>query len=202
MIVLHYTAMEGGAGPAIQTLCSPEAQVSCHYVIDEGGELTQLVQDSDRAWHAGRGRWGESDDVNSRSIGIELSNTGVAPFPEPQMDALEDLLRDLMARHGIDPKGVIGHSDCAPGRKIDPGTRFDWRRLALRGLSIWPPSTLPEGSAGTFAAHLRSAGWTAEVDDQTLLSAFRLRFRPWATGPCDAQDAGIARWLAETYPTR
>ncbi|MGB3554333.1 MAG: N-acetylmuramoyl-L-alanine amidase, partial [Jannaschia sp.] len=125
LIVLHYTAMLGGPGPAIKRLCDPATEVSCHYILGEDGTMTRLVPDDCRAWHAGAGRWGGSDDVNSRSLGIELSNDGFSPFPAAQMDALEGLVAGLMARHGIPPQGIIGHSDCAPGRKIDPGARFD-----------------------------------------------------------------------------
>lgn len=199
LIVIHYTAMQGGAGPAIKRLCDPATEVSCHYIIDEDGSVTQLVDDHCRAWHAGAGRWGDSDDVNSRSLGIELSNDGFSPFSAPQMDALERLVADLMARHGIPAQGVIGHSDCAPGRKIDPGKRFDWRRMARQGLAIWPPDDLP-APKGDWRANLAHAGWTADTDDDTLLAALRLRFRPWATGPRDTEDDAIATWLAACHP--
>ncbi len=198
LIVIHYTAMPGGPDPAIRHLCDPRGQVSCHYVLAETGGVTRLVPDHLRAWHAGAGRWGGSDDVNSRSLGIELSNDGTSPFPEPQMVALEALLLDLMQRHAIPPKGVIGHSDCAPGRKIDPGPRFDWRRLARRDLSIWPGAT--PAPIATFQDDLRTFGMTAPVDDATALAAFRLRFRPHARGPLDEVDAGMARDLAARFP--
>ena len=94
-----------------------------------------------RAWHAGAGVWGGAEDVNSRSIGIELANAGpldgFPPFPEPQMAALEGLLDAICARWGIPPAGVIAHSDMAPGRKADPGPKFDWRRLARGGRAVW-----------------------------------------------------------------
>ena len=198
LIVLHYTAMPGGPEPAIGRLCDPEAEVSCHYVIGEKGCVARLVPDHLRAWHAGAGRWRGWDDVNSRSLGIELSNDGASPFPAPQMDALAVLLSDLMDRHAISAENVIGHSDCAPGRKIDPGPRFDWRRLALAGLSVWPE---PRGAKpATFHDHARTFGYTAETDDATRLAAFRLRFRPGADGPVDATDAGLAADLADRFP--
>lgn len=198
LIVIHYTAMRGGPGPAIKRLCDPATEVSCHYVVGETGDIARLVPDDRRAWHAGAGRWGGSDDVNSRSLGIELSNDGVSPFPAPQMDALDALLHELVARHGIALKGVIGHSDCAPGRKIDPGPRFDWRRLARRGLSVWPERA--PGDPARVDADLRAFGMTADTDPDIRLAAFRLRFRPHATGPADAADAGMARDLAHRFP--
>ncbi|MCK0167497.1 N-acetylmuramoyl-L-alanine amidase [Jannaschia sp. S6380] len=199
MIVLHYTAMTGGPGPAIKRLCDPKTEVSCHYVIGEHGEIARLVPDDRRAWHAGAGHWGMSDDINSRSLGIELSNDALSPFPAAQMAALEELLSHLMKVHKIPAEGIIGHSDCAPGRKIDPGGRFDWRRLALCGLAVWPD---PGGVAApdTFADQARAFGYTAPVDAATLLAAFRLRFRPGARGPLDEVDAGLATDLARRFP--
>lgn len=190
--------MKGGPGPAIKRLCDSETGVSCHYVVGETGTLCRLVPDDRRAWHAGAGQWGDITDVNTRSLGIELSNDATSPFPAPQMKTLEALLADLMARHSIPPKSVIGHSDCAPGRKIDPGPRFDWRALARAGLSVWPkPRTAPPEA---FAAHARAFGYTFPTDAGTLLATFRLRFRPAATGPLDATDAGLAADLATRFP--
>ena len=137
-IVLHYTAM-ASATAAIHRLCDPQAEVSAHYVISRQGAVTQLVEDDMRAWHAGAGSWRGLDDLNSRSIGIELDNAGTHPFAEPQMQALEELLVRVMARWQIGPEGVIGHSDLAPGRKIDPGPHFDWARLQWLGLAARTP---------------------------------------------------------------
>ena len=194
LVVIHYTAMRGGAEAAIRWLRDPATQVSCHYVIDGSGAVSRLVPDDLRAWHAGAGEWRGRGDVNSRSLGIELCNDGASPFPAAQMTALEALLRDLMARHGIPAHGVIGHSDCAPGRKVDPGPRFDWARLARQDLAA-RAAPRPAGPA-EFARHARAAGYTAPVDAATLLAAFRLRHRPWARGPLDAVDAGLAAGLA------
>ncbi len=194
LIVLHYTAMAGCADRAIRWLRDPAREVSCHYVIARDGAVTRLVPDAERAWHAGSGAWRGRGDVNSRSLGIELCNDGASPFAHRQMDALEALLADLMARHAIPPEGVIGHSDCAPGRKIDPGPRFDWARLARRGLAA-RAVPVPADPA-RFAEHARAAGYTAPVDEATLLAAFRLRHRPGARGPVDAVDAGLAAGLA------
>jgi N-acetylmuramoyl-L-alanine amidase len=136
MVMLHYTAM-ATAEAALERLRDPEAEVSAHYLIAEDGRLWRLVPEDRRAWHAGVAGWGAADDLNSRSIGIELANSGAMPFTEPQMARLEALLGGILARHGIAPERVLGHQCTAPLRKIDPGPRFDWRRLAMRGLSIW-----------------------------------------------------------------
>jgi N-acetylmuramoyl-L-alanine amidase len=190
LVVLHYTAM-ASAEAALDRLCNPEAEVSAHWLIGEGGEVFALVPEELRAWHAGAGSWGGAGDVNSRSIGIELQNDGRSPFPERQMAALEGLLRGVMDRWGIAPRGVIAHSDMAPDRKADPGPRFDWRRLARAGLAVWPEPAPP----GDFAADLGAFGYP-EVAEDLLLAAFRLRFRPWALGPVDAADRALAAGLA------
>ena len=181
---------------ALERLCDPAAEVSAHYLIAEDGRAWGLVEEAERAWHAGRGAWRRTDDVNSCSIGIELANTGDAPFPEPQMAALERLIADIMARWQIPPERVIGHSDMAPGRKQDPGPRFDWRRLALSGLSVWPESGAGEAP---LAASLTRIGYPDSAPD-TRLAAFRLRFRPHATGPEDAVDRALAAGLAFRFP--
>lgn len=194
LIVLHYTAMPTPA-EARDRLCDPAAEVSAHWLIAEDGTAEQLVDERMRAWHAGAGAWGGMTDVNSRAIGIELANSGDAPFPDPQMAALERLLRDIMGRWAIPPEGVIAHSDLAPERKRDPGRRFDWRRLALQGLSVWPDAAQPLD----FASSLRRIGYP-DAAPEALLSAFRLRFRPGATGPEDDLDRVMAASLAARFP--
>jgi N-acetylmuramoyl-L-alanine amidase len=196
MVILHYTAMDDDLA-ARDWLCSPKAEVSAHYMIGRDGTLWQLVDEAERAWHAGVGAWGEVDDVNSRSIGIELGNTGDAPFPEKQMTALERLLRGVATRWSIAPERVLGHSDTAVGRKVDPGPFFDWRRLANRGLAVWPEPAEP----GDFAMDARAAGyrWPAGKED-AVLTALRLRFRPAATGPLADADRALMAGLARRYP--
>jgi N-acetylmuramoyl-L-alanine amidase len=197
LVVIHYTAMPTAAA-ARERLCDPAHEVSAHWLIAEDGTTEQLVDEAHRAWHAGAGQWGNVTDVNSRSIGIELANTGAQPFPEPQMAALERLLAAIMARWSIPPQRIIGHSDMAPARKSDPGPRFDWRRLARQGLSVWPDAAPPQPPE-TFPAHAHAFGYPP-ADDALLLRAFRLRFRPHATGPLDATDASLAAALATRFP--
>jgi len=194
LIVLHYTAMADAAG-ALTRLCAPEHEVSAHYLVGRDGSLLQMVGEHHRAWHAGAGSWGSCGDINSASIGIELDNDGLSPFAEPLMARLEALLGDLLHRHGLGPERVIGHSDMAPGRKIDPGPRFDWRRLARGGLSVWPEG----GAGGDLFADLAAFGYPV-ADRDAALSAFRARFRPGVTGPADARDAGLAGDLARRFP--
>ncbi|EYD76501.1 N-acetylmuramoyl-L-alanine amidase [Rubellimicrobium mesophilum DSM 19309] len=196
-MVIHYTAM-ATARESLERLCDPVAEVSAHYLIAEDGEVMSLVPEERRAWHAGAGRWGEVTDVNSRSIGIELQNRGTHPYAHPQMLALERLVGDILARWSIPPERVIGHSDMAPTRKADPGPRFDWRRLARAGLSVWPEEG--EGDPQDLLPALRSFGYDPALPPDLLLRAFRLRFRPWAEGPVSPRDAGAALDLARRFP--
>lgn len=202
MVVIHYTAMTT-ARAAADTLCNPETEVSAHYLIAEDGEVLSLVPEALRAWHAGAGSWGRVTDVNSYSIGIELANSGFTPFAAVQMDALTDLLKGIKARWDIRPERVIGHSDMAPGRKIDPGARFDWRRLAHEGLSVWPePAVVANGIPifDSFSPMMRAFGCTATDDPDLLLDTFRRRFRPWASGPLNTTDVAMITDLAHRFP--
>lgn len=144
MIVLHYTNMQT-AEISLERLCDAggkKAKVSAHYLIDEDGHVFALVEEQHCAWHAGVAYWDGETNINGCSIGIELANIGpqadgsMPAFPEPQMNALLDLLNDIQTRHTIPAHRFLGHSDIAPARKIDPGELFDWSRLAEAGFGI------------------------------------------------------------------
>ena len=142
-IMLHYTDSQTIArARQLLTAAGTENPVSAHYLIDEDGTVEQLVDETRRAWHAGAGVWQGVTDMNSASIGIELQNPGhsygLRPFPPEQIAALVELCRAIMQRWKIPPENVIGHSDYAPGRKVDPGPFFPWRELAAQGIGIWP----------------------------------------------------------------
>lgn len=196
MVVLHYTAMQT-AEAALARLCDPVHEVSAHYLIGACGTCWQMVDEESRAWHAGRGAWHGIDDVNSHAIGIELANSGDQPFPEAQMSRLEILLAQILGRWEIPACNVIAHSDMAPTRKTDPGPHFDWRRLALSGLSIWPvPRASGQGDlVARFVAATHLIGYRAEMPD--VLSAFRSRFRTGAQGAAlGVRDVAAAESLA------
>jgi N-acetylmuramoyl-L-alanine amidase len=149
LIVLHYTGMETGAS-AEAWLCDPVSEVSSHYLVHEDGSVVQMVRETDRAWHAGRGSWRGKSDINSCSIGIEVANAGHAygspDFTDAQIEAVIALCRDVAARHAIRPERVLAHSDTAPGRKIDPGEKFPWARLAATGVGHYvEPSPIRGG---------------------------------------------------------
>jgi len=200
MVVIHHTAMTDAAA-ALARLCDPVSEVSAHYLIGADGRLWALVDEEARAWHAGAGGWGGRGDVNSASIGIELDNPGTAPFAAPQMAVLEALLADIMARRAIPATRVIGHACMAPDRKDDPGPRFDWRRLARAGLSVWPGPVMPARAPDwpAFRAAATAFGYPDAAPDK-LLAAFRDRFRPRATGPLDGLDLALIRDLAARFP--
>lgn len=205
LLILHYTGMPSAA-KAIDWLARPESKVSCHYVIDEHGRITQMVAENMRAWHAGLSSWAGKNDINSASIGIEIQNPGhehgYPDFPEAQMQAVAALSRDIVGRNGIAPAGVLAHSDVAPARKIDPGEKFDWAYLAKAGVGHWvePVSLRPCGDnvgdslpgsvvaevQGLLARYGYGIGITGEMDAATLqvVRAFQLHFRPQKVDGC------------------
>ena len=200
MVVLHYTGMPDAAS-ALDRLTDPAAKVSAHWVVAEDGQVVRLVAEADRAWHAGRSFWRGTTDVNSASIGIEIVNPGhefgYRPFPDPQMVSVEALVRAAVARHGIAPSNVVGHSDVAPARKDDPGELFDWPRLARAGLAAAIPAAGVDPQwtdAGTLAALARYGYDVTEAIPAVI--AFQRRFRPARfDGVIDAGTRTILRGL-------
>jgi N-acetylmuramoyl-L-alanine amidase len=200
LILLHYTGMPT-AEKAIHWLAHPKSKVSCHYVIDDTGEITQMVPEGMRAWHAGVSHWAGETDINSASIGIEIQNPGhehgYPDFPAEQMQAVAALCRDIAQRRAIRAESILAHSDVAPGRKIDPGEKFDWAWLAANGVGHWVEPAPPDsGSGRAYAVNdesgdiaeaqelLRRYGYNIDVngrlDQWTLivLRSFQLHFRP------------------------
>lgn len=200
-IVIHYTAM-ATSKLALERLCSSDHEVSCHYLIAEKGKIYQLVKDEMRAWHAGAGSWMGQSDINSRSIGIELANLGNHPYSLPQILSLETTLRHLINKWDIPVHNILGHSDMAVGRKLDPGRKFDWRGLALSNLSIWSDCEISGTSdKSEFITLAESFGYSSPKDKSEeeslchLLDSFRSRFRPWASGELNEHDIGCLRKL-------
>ncbi len=183
MVVLHYTGMET-AEAALERMCDPAAEVSAHYMIDEDGTVTLMVDEDKRAWHAGRSYWRGITDINSASVGIELVNPGhefgYRPFTDAQMESLIPLLADIMHRHRIPRANVVGHSDIAPARKQDPGELFDWEVLASYRLALPTPRLkmrLVYDNPGAFFLALERFGYDI-VDGPAAITAFQRRWRP------------------------
>lgn len=183
MIVLHYTEMKP-VESALDRLCDPEAGVSAHYVISEEGEVTLLVPEDKRAWHAGVSYWRGVRDVNSASVGIELDHPGhglgYRPFAEAQIDALIPLVHSIMQRYDIPRANVVGHSDVAPQRKTDPGELFPWDRLADYHLCLPRPQKLEQGDPfdndAAFYLALERFGYDI-TDGHKVVEAFQRRWR-------------------------
>ncbi len=183
IIVLHYTGMPD-AQAAIDRLTSPDSRVSSHYLIDEDGRVLRMVDESKRAWHAGKSRWRGSPDVNSASVGIELVNPGhefgYRPFPDEQIAALIPLVASIKERHGISRGNVVGHSDIAPARKEDPGELFPWEALARRRLALPSPTRDlidPFWTDAAFLLALERFGYDVTEPKKAVI-AFQRRFRP------------------------
>ena len=187
MAVLHYTEMKP-IETALERLTTKEGGVSAHYLISEDGVVTQLVPEAKRAWHAGQSFWRGEKDVNSASVGIELdhpghdeANGGYRPFAKAQIDALLPLLARIVKDHDIPRANVVGHSDVAPMRKIDPGEFFPWDRLAEHGLCLPKPGKLELGdpfqNEGAFYLALERFGYDI-TEGRKAVEAFERRWRP------------------------
>ncbi|SCA57424.1 N-acetylmuramoyl-L-alanine amidase, family 2 [Candidatus Terasakiella magnetica] len=174
MLILHYTGMKTGA-KALERMCDPAAEVSAHYMVEEDGSIFQLVSEDKRAWHAGVAFWRGHTNINARSIGIEIVNPGhewgYRPFPEAQIMAVITLCKSILSRHMIEPRNIIGHSDVAPTRKMDPGELFPWELLAHEGIGI--------GEFEGEASQETLAEFGYDITDwQAALTAFNRHFRP------------------------
>jgi N-acetylmuramoyl-L-alanine amidase len=198
MLVMHYTEMKP-IETALERLTDPEAQVSAHYLISEEGEVTQLVSEDKRAWHAGQSYWRGHKDVNSASIGIELDHPGHAngyrEFASAQFEALVPLVARIVKQYDIPRANVVGHSDVAPARKVDPGELFPWDRLAEYGLCLPKPKSLEYGDPfhndGAFMLALERFGYDI-TDGDKAVEAFQRRWRPeLIDGQIDQQISAI-----------
>lgn len=198
-LVFHYTGMADAAA-ALARLCDPVAKVSSHYLLDEDGTVYALVAEEHRAWHAGVSFWRGADNLNDGSIGIEIVNPGhewgYRPFPPAQIESVTALCLDILSRHDIPARNIVGHSDVAPDRKQDPGELFPWEALAAAGVGLWPGGAdAGSGPGGWHADHVRAGlaavgydvGDVSDAGLATLLVAFQRHWRPEAvTGAADA----------------
>jgi len=218
-LVLHYTVANTPSSIKILT----QQQVSAHYLLTDEAQpkIYRLVDENRAAWHAGNSSWKNFTQLNNSSIGIEIVNAGwkdtpqgrvYAPFPQAQIDALVPLVKDIVARHGIAPENVLGHSDIAPLRKQDPGPQFPWQRLAQEGLVVWPDANRVAAVRPAFEALLPDVAWfqrklathgyglvQSGVFDEatrTTLAAFQMKYRPAdIAGNPDADTAALLEVL-------
>lgn len=223
LLILHYTGMATGEA-ALERMCDRDAKVSAHYMVEEDGRIFQLVDEDKRAWHAGLSEWQGETNINSNSIGIEIVNGGhdhpnadgsLPSFPDVQINAVIALSKDIMKRHG--DLTVLGHSDIAPARKIDPGENFPWQGLAAAGLGYWPNIRTDDrrilfelGTRDRGVAILQSGlahiGYGARVsgvmDEETklIIEAVQRRYRPeQIDGVVDIQTMDVIKSLVENY---
>jgi N-acetylmuramoyl-L-alanine amidase len=213
-LVIHYT--QGDFPRSLKTLT--EGGVSSHYLVnDSPPTVYRLVDESRRAWHAGLSSWHGQTQLNAASIGIEIVNGGYREtpagrewidYPPAQIDAVVALVKQIVRDHQIRPDRIVGHSDIAPQRKVDPGPRFPWKRLADEGLIPWPDAAkvaerkveydraLPD--VEWFQRRLQQHGYAvpqnAELDEPTrrVVAAFQMRYRPdRCDGTPDAETAAL-----------
>lgn len=213
-IVLHYTSTNLSNSLRLLT----EEEVSSHYLIgDTPATIYRLVDENRRAWHAGESQWQGRTWLNASTIGIELVNRGYSdgpngrqwqPFAPAQIEALVELLKDIMQRHQLAPGSILAHSDVAPQRKVDPGPLFPWKRLADAGLLPWPDAHAVAQQQAEFSQSLPTVAWFqqqlqrqgylvpehGELDEATrnVLAAFQMKYRPARyDGEPDAETAAL-----------
>lgn len=218
-IVLHYTSTNLPNSLRLLT----EEEVSSHYLIgDTPATIYRLVDENRRAWHAGESQWQGRTWLNASTIGIELVNRGYSdgpngrqwqPFAPAQIDALVELLKDIMRRHELPLGSILAHSDVAPQRKVDPGPLFPWKRLADAGLLPWPDAHAVAQQQALFSESLPTVAWFqqqlqrqgylvpehGELDEATrnVLAAFQMKYRQTRyDGEPDAETAALLLVLA------
>jgi N-acetylmuramoyl-L-alanine amidase len=174
-IIIHHTAQDS-LQKTLRTFTSMKTKVSAHYVISRDGKVVHMLNDYLRAWHAGNGSWGKDTDINSVSLGIELDNNGSEPFSDIQINSLLALLTKLKKDYSIPTQNIIGHSDIAPTRKVDPSIFFPWKLLALNGFGLWPDEELPcAPSDFNVEQGLQVIGYNTK-NYSAAISAFKLHF--------------------------
>lgn len=214
-LVLHYT--EGDFARSLQIL-TQGGQVSAHYLVNSNPPtIYQLVPDTRRAWHAGASSWQGQTQLNAASIGIEIVHPGYRDtpdgriwfeYPTAQIDAVLELVKKIVKEHAIRPDRIVGHSDIAPQRKIDPGPRFPWKRLADAGLIPWPDPVLVAQRKADYDQLLPDIDWfqrrlarhgfavpaSGELDPETMrvIAAFQMKYRNTNfDGVPDAETAAL-----------
>jgi N-acetylmuramoyl-L-alanine amidase len=182
ILVLHYTELPLQESLDILRDGAREHRVSSHYVLAEDGTAYRLVPEDRVAWHAGQSHWRGREALNATSIGVEIVNLhgDRHDYPPRQIAALIDLCKGILARHpAIEPRNVVGHSDIAPKRKIDPGLRFPWATLAAAGVGLWPNAG-GRPLDGDFHKALQRFGYAPPiaVPPKDIVKAFQRHFRP------------------------
>ena len=217
IIVIHYTGMQSGVD-ALNRLTDFKSKVSCHYLINEKGQIISIIPDNYTAWHAGKSRWGKLSSLNKYSIGIELVNPGhnfgYKKFRKKQISSLILLIKKLIKKYNINKKNIVGHSDIAPLRKKDPGEKFPWKILAKSNIGIWHnlkqkklmknrKKKILKKEKLIFFKFLNKIGFQTRFNikksryQKKLIEAFQRRFRPeLISGILDKECFFIAKNLS------
>tara|TARA_B100000929_G_scaffold228093_1_gene184479 strand:- start:74 stop:784 length:711 start_codon:yes stop_codon:yes gene_type:complete len=208
-IIIHYTGMQSER-ESIERLTSSSSKVSCHYLINRSGKVFRLVEDKNMAWHAGKSMWGKYKNLNKNSIGIELVNKGhrygYQAFTKIQIKRLVELCKYLKRKYRIKNKLILGHSDIAPLRKIDPGEKFPWSYLSSKGVGIYPAKTTRREKfqknvdVSTFFYNLRLIGYRylKRKFRKKIIKNFQRRYRQnRVNGILDSETLKISEILAK-----
>tara|TARA_A100001015_G_scaffold302145_1_gene389974 strand:+ start:431 stop:1165 length:735 start_codon:yes stop_codon:yes gene_type:complete len=212
-LIYHYTGMKSDR-LAIKKLTSFDSNVSCHYYITKSGKIIQMVPDLYIAWHAGKSKWGKDKSLNNKSIGIEISNPGheygYRKFNDKQIRSIIRITKFCLKKYKINKKNILGHSDIAPLRKMDPGEKFPWRFLYKKKIGIWHSINLKilkslrgkktEVNLHKFIIYLKHLGYHVEYSNfqelRKIIKIFQMRFRPELTdGKLDLESYKIAKSL-------
>ena len=212
-LVYHYTGMKNDK-LAIKKLTSFNSNVSCHYYITSSGEIIQMVPDLYIAWHAGISNWKNEKSLNKSSIGIEISNPGhefgYRKFSDQQIKCLIKISKFLIKKYNIKKNKILGHSDIAPLRKIDPGEKFPWKFLSENKIGIWHNISSKilksnrrknsEFNLHKFTMYLKKLGYNMKYSNSgelsKLIKIFQMRFRPeLIDGKLDLECFYIAKSL-------
>ncbi|HXI00114.1 MAG TPA: N-acetylmuramoyl-L-alanine amidase [Sphingobacteriaceae bacterium] len=199
-VIIHHTA-QNSTEQTLKTFTTPKTQVSAHYVIGRDGKVYHMLSDFLRAWHAGAGKWGNASDINSSSIGIELDNNGFEPFSDAQVKSLLQVLEILKKTHSVPAANFIGHSDIAPGRKVDPNPTFPWKKLAQSGYGLWYDEVLTDSVPENFNTReaLRIIGYDIK-NMEAAIKSFQIHFiQKKITGILTEEETAILYNLYKKY---
>jgi N-acetylmuramoyl-L-alanine amidase len=199
-VIIHHTA-QNSTEQTLKTFTTSKTQVSAHYLIGKDGLIYQMLNDYLRAWHGGAAKWGNLTDINSSSIGIELDNNGFEQFSDVQIESLLAVLSKLKMTHNIPAANFIGHSDIAPGRKVDPNINFPWKKLAENGYGLWQDQVLTDSVPESFnpIEALRIIGYDIK-NPENAIKSFQLHFvQKELTGILNEEEKEILFNLYKKY---
>ena len=216
-VIIHYTGMQSEI-ESIERLKNPKTKVSCHYLINRNGRVTQMVKDKFIAWHAGKSKWKKFNNLNNRSIGIELVNKGhefgYQNFSKKQIKSLINLCLNLKKKYSINKENFLGHSDIAPLRKSDPGEKFPWKKLSRFNIGQWYRTENTKiklnrkNLENLFFKNLKQLGYRyfkaqkRNVNDRKVIKAFQRHFLPHnVTGKIDKKTYKISLFLTKKCKT-